>query len=400
MGDLAFLSAALAQIKAQDLYRQLRTIHGAQAPRVQVDGQTVVLLSSNNYLGLAEHPALREAAVQALERYGNGAGASRSIAGTMEPHRELEERIARFKGCEAALLLSTGYLANLGLLTTLVEEGDLIVSDELNHASVVDGCRLSRAEVWVYRHRDMDHLEALLKRSAHRRRLIVTDGVFSMEGDIAPLPAIRALADQYGALVMVDDAHATGVLGTGGRGTGEYFDLMGQIEVQMGTLGKALGGFGAYIAGSKALIDYLINCCRTFLYTTAPPPAIAAMALAALEIVEGEPQRRARLWENTAYFKEGLEKLGFDTGMSETPILPVIIGANTLTMEADRLLMERGVFAQGIRPPTVPPQGSRLRATLMATHTKEDLDDALNAFRAVGEGLGLIEEEGCPGRVG
>jgi glycine C-acetyltransferase len=390
MGDLAFLSAALKEIRAQDLYRQLRTIHGAQAPRVQVDGREVVLLSSNNYLGLAEHPALRDAAVQALERYGCGAGASRSIAGTTEPHRELEERIARFKVCEAALLLSTGYMANMGLLTTLVEEGDLIVSDELNHASVVDGCRLSRAEVWIYRHRDMDHLEALLKRSDHRRRLIVTDGVFSMEGDIAPLPTIRALADQYGALVMVDDAHATGVLGAGGRGTGEYFDLMGQIEIQMGTLGKALGGFGAYIAGSRDLIDYLINRCRTFLYTTALPPAIAAMALAALEIVEGEPQRRARLWENTAYFKGGLEKLGFDTGMSETPICPVLIGDNALTMEADRLLMKRGIFAQGIRPPTVPPQGSRLRATLMATHTKEDLNDALDAFQSVGQELGLI----------
>jgi glycine C-acetyltransferase len=400
MGDLAFLSTALAQIKAKDLYRQLRVIHGAQAPRVQVDGREVVLLSSNNYLGLAEHPALREAAVQALERYGNGAGASRSIAGTMEPHRELEERIARFKGCEAALLLNTGYMANMGLLTTLVEEGDLIVSDELNHASVVDGCRLSRAEVWVYRHRDMDHLESLLKRSDHRRRLVVTDGVFSMEGDIAPLPAIRALADQYGALVMVDDAHATGVLGAGGRGTAEYFDLMGQIEIQMGTLGKALGGFGAYIAGSRDLIDYVINCCRTFLYTTALPPAIAAMALAALEIVEEEPQRRRWLWENTAYFKEGLKKLGFDTGMSETPILPVIIGDNALTMEADRLLMERGIFAQGIRPPTVPPQGSRLRTTLMATHTKGDLDDALDAFQQVEQELGLSEEEGCPGRGG
>jgi glycine C-acetyltransferase len=393
MGDLAFLTTALEEIKGQDLYRQLRIIHGPQSARVRVDGSEVVLLSSNNYLGLAEHPALREAAIDVLERYGCGAGASRSISGTMEPHRELEERIARFKGCEAALLFSTGYMANIGLLTTVVEEGDLIVSDEFNHASIVDGCRLSRAEVWVYRHRDMDHLEELLQRSSHRCKLIVTDGVFSMEGDIAPLLAIRTLADQYGALVMVDDAHATGVLGEGGRGTAEHFNLMGRIDIQMGTLGKALGGFGAYIAGSRDLIDYLINRCRTFLYTTALPPAVSAMALAALEIVEGEPQRRRWLWENTTYFKEGLVKLGFDIGMSETPICPILIGDNALTMEADRRLMARGIFAQGIRPPTVPPQGSRLRAALMATHTQKDLKSTLDAFQSIGKELGLIGEE-------
>jgi 8-amino-7-oxononanoate synthase len=390
MDNLAFLATALKEIRDHDLYRRLRTVHGVQSAKVQVEGREVVLLSSNNYLGLADHPALQEAALQALERYGCGAGASRSISGTMEPHRELEERIARFKRCEAALLFSTGYMANIGLLTTLVDEGDLILSDELNHASIVDGCRLSRAETWVYRHRDMDHLEELLKRSTHRRRLVVTDGVFSMEGDLAPLTAIRKLADRYGVLVMVDDAHATGVLGERGRGTAEYFDLMGRIEIQMGTLGKALGGFGAYVAGSRNLIDYLINRCRTFMYTTALPPAIAAMGLAALNIVEREPQRRARLWDNTEYFTEGLEKLGFNTGRSETPICPIRIGTNFLTMEADRRLMARGVFVQGIRPPTVPPHSSRLRATLMATHTEEDLKSALDAFRAVGKELDLI----------
>ena len=326
----------------------------------------------------------------AMERYGCGAGASRSVSGTTELHRELEERIARFKGSEAALILSTGYMANIGLLTTLVGEGDLIVSDELNHASIVDGCRLARAEVWVYRHRAMDHLEALLKRSSHRRRLIVTDGVFSTEGAIAPLPEIRQLADQYGALVMVDDAHATGVLGRGGRGTGEHFGMAERIEIQMGTLGKALGGFGAYVAGTQDLIDYLINCCRPFIYTTAIPPAVAAMALAALDIVEEEPQRRARLWENTAYFKAGLERMGFDLGRSETPIVPVLIGDNALTMEADRRLLARGIFAQGIRPPSVPAQGARLRTTLMATHTAEHLDYALASFHEVGKELGLI----------
>jgi len=390
MADLTFLSAALDVIKERDLFRRLRYLQGAQTPRVQLEGKEAILLSSNNYLGLADHPALREAAIRALERYGCGAGASRSVSGTTELHRELEERIARFKGSKAALILSTGYMANIGLLTTLVGAGDLIVSDELNHASIVDGCRLARAETWVYRHRAMDHLEALLKRSSHRRRLIVTDGIFSTEGAIAPLPEIRQLADRYGALVMVDDAHATGVLGREGRGTGEHFDMMGKIEIQMGTLGKALGGFGAYVAGTQDLIDYLINCCRPFIYTTAIPPAVAAMALAALEIVEKEPQRRARLWENTAYFRSGLQNLGFDLGRSETPICPVFIGDNALTMEADRRLMARGVFAQGIRPPSVPAQGARLRTTLMATHTAEDLDYALACFHEVGKELGLI----------
>jgi 8-amino-7-oxononanoate synthase len=390
MSDLPFLSEALKEIKGRDLYRQLRPIQGAQSARVRMEEQEVVLLSSNNYLGLAGHPALREAAIQALERYGCGAGASRSISGTMELHRALEEKIARFKGCEAALLFSTGYMANMGLLTTLVEAGDLIVSDELNHASIVDGCRLSRAEVWVYRHRDMEHLEDLLHRSAHRRRLIVTDGVFSMEGDIAPLTAIRELADRYEGIVMVDDAHATGVLGQGGRGTAEHFGITGRIEIQMGTLGKALGGFGAYVAGSRDLIDYLINRCRTFMYTTALPPAVAGMALAALDIVEREPQRRRTLWANTGYFKEGLDTLGFNTGKSETPIIPVMIGTNTLTMEADRRLMAHGVFVQGLRPPTVPSQGGRLRAALMATHTREDIDYALNAFGEMGRELRII----------
>ncbi len=390
MDNLAFLATALDAIKERDLFRRLRYLQGAQTPRVQLEGKEAILLSSNNYLGLADHPALREAAIRALERYGCGAGASRSVSGTTELHRELEERIARFKGTEAALILSTGYMANIGLLTTLVGAGDLIVSDELNHASIVDGCRLARAEAWVYRHRAMDHLEALLKRSSHRRRLIVTDGIFSTEGTIAPLPEIRQLADRYGALVMVDDAHATGVLGREGRGTGEHFDMMGRIEIQMGTLGKALGGFGAYVAGTQDLIDYLINCCRPFIYTTAIPPAVAAMALAALEIVEKEPQRRARLWENTAYFRSGLQNLGFDLGRSETPICPVFIGDNALTMEADRRLMARGVFAQGIRPPSVPAQGARLRTTLMATHTAEDLDYALASFHEVGKELGLI----------
>jgi 8-amino-7-oxononanoate synthase len=390
MDDLTFLTTALEEIKERGLFRELRSIQGAQKPRVQLEGKEAILLCSNNYLGLAEHPALQEAAIRALERYGSGAGASRSVSGTTELHRELEERIARFKGSEAALVFSTGYMANCGLLTALAGAGDLILSDELNHASIVDGCRLSRAEVWIYRHCEMDHLEALLQKSSHRRRLIVTDGVFSTEGSIAPLPEIRELADRFGAMVMVDDAHATGVLGQGGRGTAEHFGMTERIEIQMGTLGKALGGFGAYVAGTQALIDYLVNCCRPFIYTTALPAAVAAMALAALDIVEQEPQRRARLWENTDYFRKGMQQMGFDLGRSETPIVPVLIGANALTMEADRRLMAKGVFAQGIRPPSVPAQGGRLRATLMATHTPEDLAYCLDCFQEVGNALGLI----------
>jgi 8-amino-7-oxononanoate synthase len=390
MGNLTFLSAALEDLKRQALYRCLRPVRGAQSPRVEVAGRKVVLLSSNDYLGLAGNSSLKDAAMYALEHYGCGAGASRSISGTMEIHLQLEEKIAHFKGCEAALLFSSGYMANLGLLSSLMSKGDLILSDELNHASIIDGCRLSRADVWVYRHRDMDHLNYLLNVSSHHRKLIVTDGVFSMEGAIAPLSHIKELADRYGALIMVDDAHATGVLGKRGRGTAEYFGLADHIEIQMGTLGKALGGFGAYVAGSRILIDYLINHCRTFMYTTALPPAVAAMALAALEIVESEPQRREQLWDNTYYFSKGLQKLGFNILGSETPIIPILIGDNTLTMEADHRLMERGIFAQGIRPPTVPPRSSRLRTSLMATHTKKDLDLALDGFREVGRELNLI----------
>jgi 8-amino-7-oxononanoate synthase len=392
MSDLTFLTDALETIKKHDLYRRLRPISGAQSPRVWMEGHEVILLSSNNYLGLADHPDLCKAAIEAVERYGCGAGASRSISGSMELHHALEERIARFKGCEAALLFNTGYMANIGLLTTLVEQGDLVVSDEFNHASIVDGCRLSRAAVAVYRHRAMDDLEAILRRSSHRRRLIVTDGVFSMEGTITPLDEIRQLADRYQAIVMVDDAHATGVLGQGGRGTAEHFGLTGQVEMQMGTLGKALGGFGAYVAGSKALIDYLINRCRTFMYTTALPPSVAAMALAAMDIVEGEPERRRRLWENTAYFRQGLARRGFAV-MGESPICPVLVGDNALTMEADHRLMARGVFVQGLRPPTVPRKEARLRAALMATHTRADLDKALDAFEAVGRELALIQDQ-------
>lgn len=391
MGDLSFLAEGLEDIRQRGLYRQLRVMEGATGAMVQLAGRGVLHLCSNNYLGLADHPALREAAIKAMERYGCGAGASRSISGTTQLHRELEERIASFKGCEAAILFSSGYMANVGLLTSLVGEGDLILSDELNHASIVDGCRLSRAEVWIYRHRDMDHLEDLLKRSRHRRRLICTDGVFSTEGTIAPLTEIKGLAERYGGMVMVDDAHATGVLGERGRGTAEHCGIDG-VDIQMGTLGKALGCFGAYVAGSRTLINYLINTCRTFIFTTAPPPAVAAMALAAIELVDKEPQRRRWLWEKTAYFQAGLRRIGFDIRVTQTPIVPIMIGDNLLTVEAERRLLERGVFVHGIRPPTVPQGGARLRATVIATHKEEELAYALDALAEVGGELGIIKE--------
>jgi len=349
----------------------------------------VILLCSNDYLGISQSPALAKAAKEAMEKWGCGAPASRSIAGSLGIHRELEEELAQLKGTEAALLFSTGYMANIGLLTTLLREGDLILSDELNHASIVDGCRLSRAEVWIYRHRDMDHLAELLRRSNHRRRLIVTDGVFSMEGDIAPLREIKELAGRYDAFVMLDDAHATGVLGREGRGTAEHFGLLGQIEVQMGTLGKALGVMGAFVAGERVLIDYLINRCRPFMYTTSPPPPLVAMSKAALKVMKEEGWRRERLWENTRRLREGLQGLGFQV-RGETPIIPVLIGDNRLVMEASRRLLELGVFVQGIRPPTVPEGASRLRVSVSASHGDQEIEEALEAFRQVGEELRLI----------
>ena len=391
MSELTFLADALEEIKERDLYRQLRPISGVQSRRVQMEGHEVILLSSNNYLGLTDHPALRKAAVEALERYGCGAGASRSISGSMELHHALEERIAGFKGCEAALLFNTGYMANIGLLTTLVDDGDLIISDELNHASIVDGCRLSKASIQIYRHLNMEHLESLLKENqVKRRKLIVTDGIFSMDGDEAPLPEMIQLAKRYDALTMVDEAHAIGVFGPTGRGTLEHFQLSQEVDILMGTFGKALGCFGAYMAGKRSLIEFLINTGRVFLYTTALPPSVCACVLASLDLLDEEPERRERLWTNVHYLREGLNQLGFDTMKSQAHIIPVLIGEPKITMEMDRRLLEDKVFVQGIRPPTVPEGKCRLRVTVMATHTREDIDFALEKFEKVGKELGLI----------
>jgi len=348
-------------------------------------------MCSNNYLGLASDSRLKEVAVRATELYGTGACASRLISGTMEPHHELEEKIAIFKQADRALLFSTGYMANIGILQGLTNEEDVILSDALNHASIIDGCRFSRAAVKVYRHKDMSHLEELLRSCQHyRQRLIVTDGVFSMDGDTAPLRDIVTLAKKYEALTILDDAHGTGVLGRHGKGTAEYFEVMSDIDLHMGTLGKALGVFGAYVAGDKILIETLINKARSFIFTTALPPAVAATASAALDIVIEEPERRKRLLANADYFREGLKRLGFNTLESTTQIIPIFIGDAEATMTMSRLLLEEGIFIQGIRPPTVPPGMCRLRITIMATMNRNDLDFALEVIGRVGRQMGIV----------
>jgi 8-amino-7-oxononanoate synthase len=385
------LQNRLEGLKRRGRYRSLSLISGAQTAAVTLDGKKVVQLSSNNYLDLASHPALKRAAAEALELYGCGAGASRLISGTMELHTALERKLAELKGTEAALVFSSGYHANTGIIPALVGPGDTIFSDALNHASIIDGCRLSRADVRVFRHRNTRHLEKLLVSAPPTgRRLIVTDTVFSMDGDLAPLKEVVALARRHRAWVMVDEAHATGVFGPSGAGVVEEMGLAGQVEIQMGTLGKALGSFGAYAAGSRVLIEWLINRARSFIYTTALPPPVLAAALAALTIVNNEPERRRRLWQNAAFLKRGLSGLGYRLGDTASPILPVLIGDETKTMALRAALLERGVFAQGIRPPTVAEGTARLRVTPMATHTEEELERALCAFAEAGKEAGVL----------
>ncbi len=385
------LKASLRELESRHLLRRLRTLEGAQGPRMRLEGREVVILASNNYLGLAGDPRLKEAAARAAREFGTGAGASRLITGSMALHRELEERLAAFKKKEAALLMGSGYLANIGLIPSLAGEGDLILSDELNHASLVDGCRLSRARTSVYPHKDLKELSRLLREAPQEgRKLIVTDGVFSMDGDLAPLPEVVSLARESRAWVLLDDAHATGVQGPSGGGTAEHFGIEGGVEVTMGTLSKALGSYGAFVCGSRALIEFLINRCRSFIYSTALPPPPVAAALAALEILEEEPERRAALWDNTDYLRGGLKSLGFRLGQSQTPILPVHVGKARAALKMAELLLERGVFAVAIRPPTVPEGTSRLRLTPMATHSREDLDRALEALEQAGREVGII----------
>jgi 8-amino-7-oxononanoate synthase len=363
------------------LLRSLVRIGSGQGPRVRMNGKEVLLLCSNNYLGLSEHPALAQAARNALDRYGAGSGASRLISGNMDLHEELERRIAGFKETEAAILFNSGYAANTGVIPAIAGEHDVILSDELNHASIIDGCRLSRARTVVYRHCDASHLETLLWDSAAcRRKLIVTDGVFSMDGDIAPLPDLVRLAERYDAKLMVDDAHGTGVLGKQGRGTVEHFGLEGRVQIQMGTLGKALGSFGAYVAGDRGLITYLMNSSRSYIFSTSLPPAVCAASIAALDIVDQEPWRRDRLWQNREQLAKGLVSQGIGIGASATPIIPVLTGSAEKALKAAGELLAAGIFATAIRPPSVPDGSSRIRATVMATHSAEDIDRAIAAF--------------------
>ena len=396
---LAFLSEEIADLKAKALYRPLRVMTGAQEPETIMDGRPVISLSSNNYLGLATHPRLVEAALAATRDLGVGSGAVRTIAGTMELHQELERRLAIFKHTEAVLTFQSGFTANSGVIPTITGEEDLIVSDELNHASIIDGVRLSKAARTVFPHRDVDGLESVLKGArarggggsgGHRRILVITDGVFSMDGDIAPLPGICDVSERYGAAVMVDDAHASGVLGRNGRGTVDHFDVHGRVDVQVGTLSKAIGALGGYVAGRQHLRDYLIQRSRPFLFSTSHPPAVAAACLAAVDVLEQEPERIDRLWDNTRYFKSALARLGFDTGVSETPITPIIVRDSAKAGQMSDRLYALGIFAQAVVYPTVAIDKARIRTIVTSEHTREQLDRCLAALETVGRELRLI----------
>jgi len=380
----------LQEMKEKGLYRELRYLETAQGPRTIMDGRDVLLLSSNNYLGLCSDERLKRAAISAIEKYGVGSGGSRLITGSYDIHRELEKRLAHFKGTEACIVFNTGYMANLGTITSLADRNWVIFSDSLNHASIIDGCRLSGAETVVYKHVDMDDLQRKVMKYNGRPGLIVTDGVFSMEGDIAPLPEIVAIARRHGILTMVDDAHATGVLGPNGGGTSDYFRLKGDVDIQMGTLSKALASEGGYVAGKRCLIDYLRNRARSFIFSTALAPHTISVSLNALSIVMNEPEPRRSLLYNASWFQTRLRSAGFNVKETRTPIIPVIIGEPDLTVQFSRRLMEEGVHIPAIRPPTVPAGASRLRITLMATHTREDMEFALQKICEVGQELGLV----------
>ncbi|HSL91434.1 MAG TPA: 8-amino-7-oxononanoate synthase, partial [Candidatus Limnocylindrales bacterium] len=368
--DLSFLSGEISLLKEKGRYRSLRRVSGPQEAEIVIDGGRRLNFSSNNYLGLANHPAVVAALVETAGRYGVGSGASRLICGHMDVHAELEEAVARLKGTEAALTFSSGYLANLGILSTLCGPEATVFSDELNHASIVDGCRLARTRVEVYRHGDVSHLEELLRRSRASRKVVVTDGVFSMDGDIAPLPDLVEAKERHGAMLVVDDAHATGVLPPHGRGTADHFGIREGVDLQMGTFSKALGTYGAYIGTTRVVVDYFINKCRPFIYNTGLPPAIAGATLAALNLLSEEPGLLASLWGNQKAFRAEMSARGRRV-TSPTPIVPVLVGGDEETMAVSKALFDRGVFVHGIRPPTVPEGTGRLRLTLMATHTQE-----------------------------
>ncbi|MEA2676246.1 MAG: glycine C-acetyltransferase [Chloroflexota bacterium] len=395
---LAYLQAEIDELRAKNLYRPLRIMSGAQAVHTTVMGKPVISLSSNNYLGLTTHPKLVEAAIKAVRELGVGTGAVRTIAGATELIEELERRLAAFKHVEAVLTLQSGLTSNSGTIPAITAEGDLIVSDELNHASIIDGVRLSRAERTVFPHRDVDGLEKVLKEARanggkngpYKNILVITDGVFSMDGDIAPLGGICDVADRYEAAVMVDDAHASGVLGRNGRGTIDHFDLHGRVDIQVGTLSKAVGVMGGYIAGRQHLKDFLTQRCRPLLFSTSQPPAVAAACIAAIDVMEQEPERIERLWDNARFFKSALQGLGFDTGISETPITPVMAGDEAKAQQLATGLFEEGVFATSVVFPTVALGKARVRTIVTSEHSRDDLQACINAFEKVGRELHLI----------
>src|ERR1043165_5850066 len=389
---LSYLHDQIEQWRAEGTFQRLRVLQSESAAESQFDGKQVINLASNNYLGLTTHPKLREAAMEAVRKFGVGSGAVRTISGTMSIHMQLEERIADFKHVEACVVFQSGFAANAGTVSAILGSEDHIVSDELNHASIIDGCRLSRAKIHVFPHKDAAAAERILAElnEASGRKLLITDGVFSMDGDIGPLPALCDAAGKHGAIMMVDDPHASGVLGRNGRGTIDHFGVHGRVDVQVGTLSKAIGVLGGYVCGNRDLIEFLYHRARPFLFSTSHPPAVAAACLAAFDVLEEEPERITQLWENTKYFKAGLASAGFNTGISETPITPVIVGEAKLAHELSRALFEGGVLATGIGFPTVAKGRARVRTIVTATHTKAELDRALDVFARVGKRLGII----------
>lgn len=395
--QLAHLTAQLDDLRARGTYFKLRVLDDAQGPVCHYDGREVINLASNNYLGLCDHPKLREAAIAAIEKYGVGSGAVRTIAGTMRIHMELEEKIARFKGVEACVVFQSGFTANAGAVSSILGKDDFILSDELNHASIIDGARLSRAKIKVFRHKDVAHAEELLKEIEHEpgHKLVITDGVFSMDGDIGPVAALCDLCDEYGAIMMVDDAHASGVLGRNGRGSVDHFGCTQRVDVQVGTLSKAIGALGGYVCGSRDLIDFLYHRARPFLFSTSHPPSVAASCIAAFDILENEPERIERLWSNTKYFQEQLTLAGFDIGgkttpKSETPITPIIIGDGRKTMDYSRALFEQGLMATGIAFPTVPEGKARVRCIMSSEHTRAQIDKALEVLTGTAKTMGIL----------
>jgi glycine C-acetyltransferase len=388
---LQYLSDELSALKEQGLYRRLRVLDDEQKAKTSIDHRSVVNLSSNNYLGLTTHPRLRERALEAVRELGVGSGSVRTIAGTMAIHMELEEKLAKFKHTEAAVVFQSGFTANAGTVSSVLTKEDVIISDELNHASIIDGARLSRATIKVFPHKDAHAARKILQELPKpQRKLLITDGVFSMDGDIGALPELCDLADEFGCVMMVDDAHASGVFGKNGRGTVDHFGLHGRVDIQVGTLSKAIGALGGYVAGSRALIDFLHHRARPFLFSTSHPPSVAASCLAALEVLETEPQWIDRLWDNTRFFKSGLQALGFNTGLSASPITPVIAGEGAQAMKLSDRLFEEGVFAQGIAFPTVPRGKARVRTIVTATHSRDELQFALDCFKKVGQELGIL----------